>query len=66
MESQRLDYETNVYLYKQLSNGTYRYRSYLLTTTLIRIVLIVLIWSLIISQVIGNPIVKGSPIDLCS
>jgi len=56
MESKRADYPTEVYLYKQLSYGAGRYRSYLLTTTLIRIVLIILIWSLIISKVIGSPI----------
>lgn len=56
METERPDYKTAVYLYEQLSNGSHRYRSYLLTTTLIRIVLVVLIWSLIISQVIGSPI----------
>lgn len=56
MESQKADYQAEVYLYKQLSYGAGKYRSYLLTTTLIRIVLIILIWSLIISKVIGSPI----------
>lgn len=63
MELPRIDYQTDVHLYEQLSNGAYRYRSYLLITTLIRILLVIFIWGLVISQVIGSPIATSLTIS---
>ena len=57
------NYHKDVYLYRQLKVGAYRYRFHLLTITSIRIVLILCIWSLVISKFMGSAVVTAATIS---